>query len=120
MIKLNRARIILLSLFVSTMVLLVPAAISHRVRLAAADLFEPITSTARSLLGGVRARVSAFGRGSELEQQLKQEQRRRMELETLLAEKVEEIARLRRARTESAELRRALERVKWRRGKMVD
>jgi rod shape-determining protein MreC len=116
MIKLNRARIILLSLFVSTLVLLVPAALSHSVRLAAADLFEPITSTARHLLGGVRARITSFGRGSKQEQDLKEERRRRMELETLLAEKVEEIARLRRARTESAELRRALERVKWRRG----
>jgi len=116
MIKLNRARVILLSLIVSALVLLVPAAISRRVRLAAADLFEPITSTARSMAGGVRERISSFGKGSELRRELEAERRMRLELETRLAEKTEELARLRRARTESADLRRTLERVKWRRG----
>jgi rod shape-determining protein MreC len=116
MIKLNRTRIILLSLITSTLILVIPAAVSWRVRLAAADLFEPVTSTARNLLGGVRARIAAFGRGTDLQEELATERKRRMELEALLAENVEQLARLRRARSESAELSRALGRSRWRRG----
>jgi rod shape-determining protein MreC len=116
MIRLNRARIILVSLAISALVLLVPAAVSHRVRLAAADLFEPLTSVARNLAGGVRSRISEFGHGTELRRELEQQRQRCLELESLLAEKTEELARLRRARTESEQLRTALERVKWRRG----
>jgi rod shape-determining protein MreC len=114
MIKLNRARIIVLSLVVSALILLVPAAVSRRVRLAAADLFEPITSTARGITGGIRARISEFNRGSELQQQLAEERRRRTEVETLLAEKIEEIARLRRARKEGTEVHEVIRQAKWR------
>ncbi len=116
MIRLTRPRVLLLSLGISALVLAVPPAVSARARLAAAGLLEPLTSTARNLAGGVRARLRTFGRGSGLQQQLDEERRRGEELRTALAEKTEELSRIRRARTESEELRAALERAKWRRG----
>lgn len=114
MIKLNRGRIILLSLAVSGLILAVPAVLSRRVRLAAADLFEPITSTAHSLLGGVRARIRAFGRGTQLQQELETERSKRLELETRLAEKAEELARYKRTHEEVKELRRVLDDARYR------
>lgn len=114
MIKLNRARIILISLGVSVLVLAVPAAVSRRVRLAAADLFEPVTSTARNLLGGVRARIRAFGRGKEIQQELAAERQRRQELETRLAEKTEELALYRRTHGDLKEVKRVLHGSRYR------
>ncbi|MHC4917230.1 MAG: rod shape-determining protein MreC [Planctomycetota bacterium] len=116
MIKLNRKRIVLVSLGVSVLILAVPAAVSRRVRLAAADLFEPVTSTTRSFFGGIRARIRAFGRGDELKQELEEERRRRQELETLLAEQIEKLALMKRAGDELTELRRLLPETFWRRG----
>jgi len=115
-IRLTRTRVLLLSLAASALVLAVPPALSARVRLAAAGFFEPVTGTVRALGGGLRARLAAFGRGPRLAQELAEERRRRTELESVLAEKIEELARLRRARAEGDEARAALERARWRRG----
>lgn len=107
---------LVLSLAVSALVLLVPPALSGKVRLAAAELFEPVTFTARSLLGGLRTRLASFGRGDALRTELDGERRRVQELEARVAGREEELARLRRALAERDELNEMLSRARWRRG----
>ena len=115
MIRLSRGRIILAALVFSAMIMALPAVVSRRVRLAAADLFEPITSAANDLLGGLRLRLREFGRGGDLSEELGEERRRRRLLETELARTRDKLHRLQRVDDERAGLQEVMSRVDVRR-----
>lgn len=114
--NLSRQRMLLAALIVSALLLVVPPAVSGRVRLAVAEIFEPIASAARNLGGGVRRHLAAFGRGSRLQRKLQDEREESDRLRRQLAEARDEISRRERAEREMLSLHHALERAGWRSG----
>ncbi|HOX08671.1 MAG TPA: rod shape-determining protein MreC [Planctomycetota bacterium] len=114
--NMSRRRALLVALAASLLLLVLPAAVSARVRLAAASLFSPITGSVRSVGMGLRLRLAAFGRGTELQQQLEAERQAHAQTRAQLAEAQDQLKSLQRASEEAAGLRRAKERNSWRRG----
>lgn len=114
--NLSRRKTLLVALTASALLLVLPAAFSAGLRLKMAEIFEPVTSTVRSIGLGVRARIAAFGRGTSLQQELETERQDHARTKAQLAQAQAELGRVKRATEEAADLRRALERVKMRRG----
>ena len=114
--KLSRQRTLLAALGVSVLLLAVPPAASARVRLAVAEVFEPVTSAARDLGSGARRHLAAFGRGSRLQRELQDAREETQRLRQQLADARDEINQRVRAEREWASLQHALERTDWRRG----
>ncbi len=111
--SLTRRRTMLVSLAISAALLLVPASMSAWVRMKVAALFEPVTGTVRSIGTGVRARVTAFGRGTRLQQELEAERQELARTRARLAALHNELEELRRAVKDSQDLRRVAGGSKW-------
>jgi rod shape-determining protein MreC len=114
MIKLNRKRIIILSIVLSIIIVGLPIWLSRNVRSIASRIVEPLSSVVGNAWEGLRVRLTAFGKGSEIQVKLSEEEARRVGLEARLARANSEMERIKKALNGEKELGVALQRARWR------